>query len=984
MTPPTVPPSGPQQPNAHQPSAAVQVLWAKSGQKSEGEGWLPVLHHLLDVGACAQAILEREPPSTRALLAADFGTDTDTALRWTCALSALHDLGKASPAFQHKAEGLARQVWQVLPWQDHSAATPHGTVTQVLLPGLLAEHGWTSAASQRVAARIAQAIGCHHGQRDTRDRVPDRGTGEEWKAVQNELLTLVLQAFGLQDAPPPPIQSWSGEAFMRLAGLTSFADWVGSSFVLEGEPDPLPFRDPAAYLEQKLIQARAELDRIGWTVRQPLAPELRTPDETFAYLPSFAARPLQTLLAELLNVPSDRPALVLVEAPMGEGKTEAALYAHLQLQRAAGHRGLYVALPTQATGNAMYGRLRTFLGHQVTAGGGEAVTVDLQLLHGGAAMQGTYQADLERTAQAAARPNTQAPARSAEEQRLFPLPNEQKLTDEAESVRAAEWFSHRKRALLSEYGVGTVDQALLGVLNVNHQFVRLWGMGNRVVVLDEVHAYDTYTTQLIHALCRWLRALNSSVVLMSATLPDQTRRDLLNAWGVTPDAPPCYPRLTVARLGDAAPISRHIPGPRRNVKLRLRPLDPEVATLAAQAVTLAAQGGTVAVIVNTVQRAQQVFVAVRKLLGDRFQSMYQGSRHPERIGVHLYHARYPADERLDREERTLRYLGKQPATYTRKGAVHTEDMRPERFILIATQVAEQSLDFDADVMISDLAPIDLLLQRAGRLHRHAANEGRRGAHCIPTLYVAGLADWPKAALDAHKWKYIYAPALLYRSWYALQGRDTVALPDDLDLLVQRVYDPLCPALEGLTDDQERTLRCADRELNSLRRTHITTGGQAHIGEPDTFLELPVQPSRGEPEGEPVQDDPAATAGEEADEPRLGTRLGDESLRIVPLHRYDTVYLDAKGRETAQVATLRRDNWDLARKIYARSLQISRHDVIAALKANPTVRGNEHRGWAAHPLLRDAEPLELVNGEILLGKTRLRLDLELGLVYERLE
>lgn len=966
-------------PAPHLPSAAVQVLWAKSGQKSEGEGWLPVLHHLLDVGACAQAILEREPASTRALLAADFGTDEGTALRWTCALSALHDLGKASPAFQHKAEVLARRVWQVLPWQDHSAATPHGTVTQVLLPGLLARHGWTSAASRRVAGRVAQAIGCHHGQRDTRDRVPDRGTGDEWEAVQDELLTLVLRAFGLQDAPPPPVQSWSGEAFMRLAGLTSFADWVGSSFALEGEPDPLPFSDPAAYLEQKLGQARTELDRIGWTLRRPLAPELRTPDETFAYLPGFAARPLQTLLAELLDTPSDRPALVLVEAPMGEGKTEAALYAHLQLQRAAGHRGLYVALPTQATGNAMYGRLRTFLGHQ-TAGWDEPVTVDLQLLHGGAAMQDTYQADLERTARLA-----QVPARSAEEQQLAPRPNERKPSDEAESVRAAQWFSHRKRALLSEYGVGTVDQALLGVLNVNHQFVRLWGLGNRVVVLDEVHAYDTYTTQLIHALCRWLRALNSSVVLMSATLPDQTRHDLLNAWGVTPDAPPPYPRLTVARLGDAAPTSRHIPGPRRSVTLHLRPLDPEVATLAAQAAALAAQGGTVAMIVNTVQRAQEVFVAVRKLLGDRFQSMCKSCKHPQRIGVHLYHARYPADERLDREERTLRYLGKQPATYKdKKGVEHTGDVWPPRFILIATQVAEQSLDFDADVMISDLAPIDLLLQRAGRLHRHAANEGRRGAHGTPTLYVAGLADWPEEALDVHKWKYIYAPALLYRSWHVLRGRDTVALPDDLDPLVQRVYNPLCPALDGLTDEQEATLHRADRELDRLRRTHTATGVQAHIGEPETFLDLPVQPSRGEPEGEPVQDDPAAAAGDVADEPRLGTRLGDESLRVVPLHRYDTVYLDAKGRETAQVTTLRRDDWDLARKIYARSLQISRRDVIAALKASPAARGNEHRGWAAHPLLRDAEPLVFVNGELGVGRTRLRLDPELGLVYERLE
>ena len=144
MTPPLPPP--------HSPSAAVQVLWAKSGQKSEGEGWLPVLHHLLDVGACAAAILEREPASTRDLLASDLGVpDTDLAVRWTCALAALHDLGKASPAFQHKAEVLAARVWKVLPWQDYAKNTPHGLVTQKLLPPLLEARGWDSGVARRAA-----------------------------------------------------------------------------------------------------------------------------------------------------------------------------------------------------------------------------------------------------------------------------------------------------------------------------------------------------------------------------------------------------------------------------------------------------------------------------------------------------------------------------------------------------------------------------------------------------------------------------------------------------------------------------------------------------------------------------------------------------------------------------------------------------------------------------------------------------------------
>lgn len=952
----------------HTPSAAVQVLWAKSGQLSAGTGWLPVLHHLLDVGACAAAILEREPASTRDLLAGDLGVpDTDLAVRWICALAALHDLGKASPAFQHKADVLAARVWKVLPWQNHSESTPHGLVTQKLLPPLLEARGWNSG----VARRAAQAIGCHHGQRQDTPRAPDRGTGTEWHAVQDELVTLVLNAFGLQGEPAPPATVFAGGAFMRLAGLTSFADWVGSSFPLNGEPDPLPFTDPAAYLARATAQAREELDRIGWTRREPLAPNPAPIDATFDFIPGFSARPLQTLLAEILNTPDTRPALILVEAPMGEGKTEAALYAHLQLQNAAGHRGLYVALPTQATGNAMYGRLRTFLGQQAARRPSQTpVTVDLQLLHGGSALNDTYQHDLART-------------RSEEQQTLRPNPNTTR--DAADTVRAGEWFSHRKRALLSEYGVGTVDQALLGVLNVNHQFVRLWGLGNRVVVLDEVHAYDTYTTQLIHALVRWMHTLNSSVIIMSATLPNQTRQDLLNAWNVTPDPAPDYPRLTVARTGDPAPISRHIPGSRRTQTVTLRATDPDPAALAAQAVTLAEAGGTVTVIVNTVQRAQDIFKSVREQLGPRFQSMCKGSKHPEKIGVHLYHARYPADDRAEREERVLRYLGKQPATYTRNGEPHTADVRPERFILIATQVAEQSLDFDTDVMITDLAPIDLLLQRAGRLHRHEGNTGRRGGHETPTLFVAGLHDWPDDALSEYHWKYVYAPALMYRTWHALQDRTHLTLPDDLDPLVQRVYDPGTPTLEGLDERQQGTLRKADKYLRQQRTNQTSLGGQAHIGQPDTFLDLPTQPNLGEPDGEPTHDDTNAATDELAAEtPHFGTRLGDDSLRIVPIHRNGADYLDPKGTTAAQITTLQKNDWDTARAIYRRSLQVSRHDLVRHYRDHPTRRGGDHIGWAAHPLLRDAEPLILTSNQTVIGKTRVALDPELGLTYERIE
>ena len=190
----------------------------------------------------------------------------------------------------------------------------------------------------------------------------------------------------------------------------------------------------------------------------------------------------------------EEPGILLVEAPMGEGKTEAAFYAHLELQRRFGHRGMYVALPTKATGNAMFLRTLKFLRKH-----GTDRKLDLQLLHGATLLNDTFQ-----------------------NLRLSGIHD----PETGGEIRAGEWFTSKKRALLSEYGVGTVDQAILPILPVRHNFVRLWGLANRVVVFDEIHAYDAYTGTLLVHLLRWLLALGSSVVLLSATLPPSIRRKL--------------------------------------------------------------------------------------------------------------------------------------------------------------------------------------------------------------------------------------------------------------------------------------------------------------------------------------------------------------------------------------------------------------------------------------------------------------------------
>ncbi|WP_261665184.1 CRISPR-associated helicase Cas3' [Deinococcus sp. Marseille-Q6407] len=943
-------------------------LWAKSPHQT-GEVKLGVLEHLLNVAACAAEILDLEPLQVRAQMAADLGLPAEQGLAWTLALVALHDLGKASPAFQVKWLGGKAEVDTRLEFSAllREPYTPHGVISEYCLPAFLnGQLGWP----HKLAKQLGDAVGCHHGFRVEsldRENLSDMQVGQGgWERVRRELCRLVCKAVGADYAAVPAVAELSAPAFMRLAGLTSFADWLGSSFPLPTQTDFSAYVDPAAYFARARAQAREMLrEQVHWPAFAPLHPELPPLEEVFGYLTEgdFRPRPLQTVLAEALAQVGG-PALVLVEAPMGEGKTEAALYAYLQLQHAAQHRGLYVALPTQATGSAMFGRLVEFL-----RGQGSKKSVSIQLAHGGTLLNDPFQQRLENT-------------------RIFYRTNTDAAGDNSvEAVRVEEWFTSRKRALLDEFGVGTVDQALLGVLGVSHQFVRLWGLGNRVVVLDEVHAYDTYTSELIAALVSWLRALGSSVVIMSATLPDESRRRLLAAWGAN-DIPTTetYPRWTVAtQAGEVT--SGTVPDTdaegnrsRPAQQIALRALDSSADAVAARAVELAVTGGCTAVIVNTVQRAQQVQKEVVRLLSEQgvtAQTCTAGApKGAQKLGVLLYHARYPADERAYREKAVLKYLGK-------------DGQRPERFILIATQVAEQSLDFDADVMISDLAPVDLLLQRAGRLHRHARSPESRRGHTEPMLYVSGLNEWPAEALKSEAWGRVYAPALLYRTWHTLAGRTSLTLPDDLDPLVQEVYGSPCP-VQDLPAERRKLVERAEAKLRSVQEGLESKGRYAHIGLPDEFWQTPLHRHPEEPDSESVNDD--ALAGED-EIPR--TRLGDKSVRIVPVMKQDGKWvvcpppraLQPKKEPwpelVTQHQTLQKGDAETAKRIYRRSLSVSRWEIVAAAERGelwPHGLGSGHQGWQAHPLLRDVMPLDLTAGYRDLGKLRVCMNDELGVQY----
>ncbi|TKD36506.1 CRISPR-associated helicase Cas3' [Azotobacter chroococcum] len=873
---------------------AARRLWAKSGE-APGHG---LLAHLLDVAAVAEVLLEHEPPATLEHFARQFGLPVPAFARHAAALAGLHDFGKAIPGFQDKwPEGRQADEALGLPFPPRSlSVAEHACASAALLWEHLSGLGIPHLLWIRHAL---QAISAHHGYHFNQpefNRARPPFEPAAWAEARREIFAAYWAVLAPQGIPQ--VEALSLPAVQWLAGLTSVADWIGSN------PDWFPQGERqdslADYHADACRRAGRALAAIGWSRSAVLLREAATVDQLIGRIvqrPESSARPLQREADRLLDGVRG-PALLLVEAPMGEGKTELAFLAHLRLQAANRHRGLYVALPTQATGNALFRRALSFL----RAFAGDAA-LDMQLVHGGAALSD----DVRRL------------------QGIYGAPGE--------SVTSSAWFSQRRRPLLSPYGVGTVDQALFAALNVKHHFVRLWGLANRVVVLDEVHAYDSYTGGLIEALLRWLKALGSSVVLMSATLPAQRRAALLRAWGVADaDAPaPAYPRLLLADergLQGATCASRPLPS------IRLQAVGAELDSLADCALECLQGGGCGALIVNTVERAQTLYLGLRERLGDSARLL-------------LFHARFPADQRGEREREVLAAFG-------------VDGERPAGALLIATQVAEQSLDIDFDFMLSDLAPVDLLLQRAGRLHRHRRT--RPAAHAEARLFVAGLAPERLPDLKGTGWEYVYDPYILGRTWALLSREAELQLPQDIDRLVQAVYGEA-----GLPAD-----------LTEVDRAFIEDEAYgSHLGKRQTeqmmALNVAIDPDA-EPQAAYVQKCRGYEEGEEG----LGlpnyTRLGQDSVSLVPLHVVAGGWsLTADGEAFDPDQTLPDT---LARALHARQLRTSRQALVRHLQAVEAPRA-----FAEHPLLRHLKPLPLEQGCLTLGRLRLRLDDELGLVYQ---
>ncbi len=824
------------------------AYWGKAGEDGSCHR-LP--YHCLDVAACGITLLRRLPHWRGRLEAIGglAGDELETAVQ---VLFALHDLGKFATAFQNLRPDLLRRLQGRTSAKGY--AIRHDTLgwrlwREWLRPRLLPSPGRRRISPHPGLDSWLRAVTGHHGQ-PPEEREFWRGLLEEHfepgdQEAAEGFVAAVLKLAGRERMPLPP-KDTAKVASWWLAGLAVLADWLGSNRAF------FPYRDEVIPLEdywRGACERAEEAVAAAGLNPDPPAGRFSLADCFAAPPPRLTPTPLQRW-AETMAI-GDGPHLFILEDVTGAGKTEAALILAQRLLRYQGKGGLYFGLPTMATANGMYQRLGPVYRRLFAPGSKPS----LVLAHGRADQVAAFRASV-----------------------LPPPTAESAYGDATEpaGARCAAWLADsRKKALLAEVGVGTVDQVLLAVLASRHQSLRLLGLLDKVLIVDEVHACDAYMNRLLEHLLRAHARAGGSAILLSATLPHRQRWGLVAAFAdgagfddPEPAAESPYPLATaLSRQGYTETPLATRPEVQRRVNVTFVEDEAAVEDRLAEAV---AAGRCACWIRNTVDDARRSYESLRQ-------------RHPD-WDIDLFHARFTLADRLAIEQRALERFGKDSGPAERRGRV-----------LVATQVVEQSLDLDFDLLISDLAPIDLLIQRAGRLQRHPRDhDGRRidgpDRRGTPELVIlAPLWDdapgprWLRAVLPGTAAVYEAEDGYLWQAMKLLREKGGFTMPDDARRLVEGVYglDPF-DLPEGL---QERSL-----EASGLERAEKT------IAE-DKVLHLEAG---------------YRLDGPWLDEDTAPTRLGEPTVtvwlarledgRLVPLHGGRP---DDHGAWTQSALTLRR-------------------------------------------------------------------------------
>lgn len=525
-----------------------------------------------------------------------------------------------------------------------------------------------------------------------------------------------------------------------LAGLCSVSDWIGSSITNFTQQADI---DLQAYYANTLPRAEKALKEAG------LLSNIQ--GSGFDYLFSnYQARGIQTLLADL---PIEM-GLTIVESDTGSGKTEFALAYASELIKQGFADGVVFGLPTQATANGLFDRI-------------------------GEAANKLFPDSIVTLAHSKAKYN--------ESKYLIPDEN---------------GFLHQsnKRAFLGSMSVATIDQILMGVLGIKHQFVRSFGTRKSVLILDEIHSFDAYMGGLIEKVLKGQHEAYASVILLSATLPVQLKRQLLNTYQgeATSDAYPLITHVNLEGKTQHFTVDEQAEEKTTHNELWINPKQLPNLEQCQQLIDWAESGAMVGVICNTVKDAQLIY------------SVLSGKTE---MKIDLFHARYTVEDRRKREDDVLNRYGKHAK---RKGS-----------LLIATQVIEQSLDLDFDVLVSQIAPIEFLMQRMGRLWRHerVKTELSPRSECIKQPLFITLC--PSLDTVEQNFETVYAGSgfvyknirVLYRTQKYLENNPQLVFPDCYRAAINHIHGE-----QSYADEPEKLAGIVEKFNNDEDASYYSAKG----------------------------------------------------------------------------------------------------------------------------------------------------------------
>ena len=824
-------------------------------------------HGIVSGSVCRYLMQHYLSEGSRSLAAKLLGMTETELLDFMAYLTSLHDIGKIEYHFQCKDPDMKGRLREAGAGRNELGKenTRHEKTGATVSRRLWRAQGH-KAGSYNLFSEI---IGAHHQK--------NYGLGSDSKdaffaAFQTDLEKQMRQFFlnGSMNPLPDKPRADRGVAESILLGMVILSDWIASGSM---------FAHAEAWIEQEdsedqIIQKTEEfLDKSGLK-KEPVQWEQEFTG-VWPWIPKDGMRLLQQG-AEKLMTSGKRHRLILMEAPMGEGKTEAGMYCAVQMLRQWKKDGFYVALPTAATSNQMVSRMEAWF-----------QTLDIRkkvrLLHGMAWMVDDCTA--EDTA------------------------------NSEDHNEISRWLAPLRRGLLGQFSVGTIDQAMLAVTKAKYGVLRLLGLSNKVLVIDEIHSYDVYMGEFIQRLLEWCTAMEIPVVMLSATLPPKLKAKLLAPYTKQPLSRG-YPLIT-AVCEDGTVEELHIEKTVKNmtVSVELLPILNDPEQIARKAAELTADGGCVCVLMNTVRQAQKVYSALK--------SCFDGE-------LLLFHAQFPAERRKEIEEDCIAKFGKDKSN------------RPPKEILVATQVVEQSLDVDFDAMLTAVAPIDLVLQRMGRIFRH--EDTIRPAHLQSPSQFILIPDGNDFGVDG----YVYPDVLLQQTIQVLKERETVKIPEDLAPLVADGYD-----------DSKVPLEAFEKWMEHMIGEQVEAGQSRKylIGTPDKVYS--------------AMSDSSQLFDDEGENKYLTvqTRLGEPTVRIALLEPELYQRVEAcKEDGTAKVC-----DKELARKVQMQSVSVAERRLKFDKSELSYIKGGN--------LLSGVRVYPAQNGICELGGGRICFDEKLGVMIE---